>query len=383
MKKIILLAFLVFVPQITNANIYISEIMYDLEGTDSDREWVEIHNDTSQSIDLSSYYFYENSVAHRISGDQNVAAGEFAVIVDSVEKFMEDWPNYSGSIFDSSFALNNSGEEISLLDPQKQTVDNLIYNPELGAEGTGNTLQSYEGVWIPGLPTPGAENVTEPESEIDEDEGGDNSNSNSEGVSAHSSQNELSDYKPKLQVKTGIGRDRFVSTNSLIEFEIYKSDNEKGKHFWNFGDGKSDKGGKVKHSYKYAGEYNVILNSIFENHKNTSRIKVFVEDPKIEIIEHDNGVELKNVGNKELNVGEFILEIDSEKTKILKDTIISKGHSVFFESQNKPQKILLKYPNKKLYYSNSQKRAEEFCKKASDYGLNCSVHKMKEIFDRM
>jgi hypothetical protein len=385
MKKIILIALFMLVPQIAGAGVYISEIMYDLDGTDSDREWIEIHNDTDQTLDLSSYYLYESNVSHRITGDGQVLAGEFAVIVDSVEKFMEDWPNFSGKIFDSSFALNNSGEELVLQNPSKEAVDNFLYNPDLGGKGTGNSLQLYEGTLIPGEPTPGEENVKEPANE-NEDETVDNSNStsdNNSNASTHSSQNQLSDYKPKTKAKTGIGRDRRVAVNTELDFEIYLSDDQNGKFFWNFGDNRKSSGKKVKHIYKYPGEYNVVLNAFFSDYKTTSRVKVIVEEPNLQIITHNSSIEIKNVGKKEVNIGEFILEIDEKKEKILKDTIISKGHSIHFDTEESSKSVTLKYPNGQIYTTNSNERAQKFCSEAQRLGLNCNIEKIEEFFDRM
>ena len=41
--------------------IKITEIMYDLEGTDTDREWIEVHNETGTEIDLTGWKFYDGS----------------------------------------------------------------------------------------------------------------------------------------------------------------------------------------------------------------------------------------------------------------------------------------------------------------------------------
>ena len=381
MKKIFLLAFVVFVPQITNAGVYISEIMYDLDGTDSDREWVEVHNDTDTSIDLNTYFLYENNVSHKITGNQILEAGDFGVIVDSADKFMEDWSNYSGKIFDSVFSLNNTGEELVLQNEFKEAVDNFTYNPDLGAAGTGNSLQFYDGFWIPGDPTPGEINITEPEDETEIDETVDNSDP--VDGSTHSGQNEISKYKPKIQVKTGLGRDRIVSVNTPIEFEVYKSNENRGKHFWNFGDGDSSKGNKVNHIYKYPGKYNLVLNSLFKENNNTSRVSVNVFEPQIDVIQEDHRIGLKNNGEHEVNLGGFILEVGDNREEVLKDTIVSKGQVVFFNINESDGRVVLKYPNEKMYYSNSNERAEAFCQKATAYDLVCNIEKLTEIFDKI
>jgi hypothetical protein len=363
MKKIIFIFALILVPKITNAEVYISEIMYDLEGTDSDREWVEVYNDTSENVDLSTYFLYESNVAHKITGSEVLDSNEYGIIVDSVEKFKIDWPDFTGKIFDSSFSLTNVGEELILLDANKNELDKVIYSPDQGAKGTGNSLQLFEEIFIPGAPTPGEENVTEPADEnpnepVDKSNSDENSNN-----STHSGQNNVSDFSPSVKIKTGIGRDRVVSLNSPIEFEVYLSDNEKGKHFWNFGDNKKARGEKVEHFYKHIGEYNVVVNSYFETHANTSRIKVSVVNPELEITVDNNILEIKNIGNREINLGGFEIKINSETEKIIKDTIISQGQKLIFEHENMIEEYSVLYPNGKKYYSSVHEKAENFCSK--------------------
>ena len=55
--KLIQILFAVLISvSIANANVVISEIMYDPnQGSDTDLEWIEIYNDGSVSVDLSSW----------------------------------------------------------------------------------------------------------------------------------------------------------------------------------------------------------------------------------------------------------------------------------------------------------------------------------------
>ncbi len=388
-KFLILVVFIVFLlPQILEAKVYISEIMYDVSGTDTGREWIEIHNDTSENVDLSTYFLYETNVAHKItaiSSNSILNPNSFAIVADNSEKFLIDYPNFSGNLFDSVFSLNNSGEELILLDSSKNEIDKASYTVDLGANGTGNSLQFSDSIFIVGNPTPGEVNVTEPvdESVEEENENDDDGSSSSSSDSAHSSQNIISDYVPKPKIKTGIGRDRIVSINTPIEFEVYQSIDGVGKYFWNFGDGESGKKKKVEHLYKHEGEYNVVLNAYFEDYKNTSRAKIKVTEPKLEISVKDFSVIIKNIGNTELNLGEFILKVDDKKKEILKDTIISKGQNVFFDVEQIPIKIDFCYPNGVRYYSNREEKAKEICDKLENNGLKCDLSALSDFFDKM
>jgi len=158
--------------------IVINEIMYDLEGTDSGREWVEIYNFGQNSVNLSGWRFYENETDHRLSlyksnkSDRSdkidILSNGYAVIADNPEKFLIDNPNYSGILLKSSFSLKNSGELIAIRDSNLNDIDQLIYSSEWGARGDRNSSQRISpsgdsdtsSNWQAGIPTPGALNLT-------------------------------------------------------------------------------------------------------------------------------------------------------------------------------------------------------------------------------
>ena len=52
---------------LARAEVVINEIMYDLEGTDTGREWIEIYNNSNSSVDLSSYKLFEADTNHELT----------------------------------------------------------------------------------------------------------------------------------------------------------------------------------------------------------------------------------------------------------------------------------------------------------------------------
>ena len=86
----------------------ISEVTYDLPGSDSGREWIEVKNVGAESISFSDWRLFENGANHKLIPHDGVgvlAPGAYAVIVSNVEKFRTDWPHFSGILFDSVFDL--------------------------------------------------------------------------------------------------------------------------------------------------------------------------------------------------------------------------------------------------------------------------------------
>ena len=142
--------------------VVINEIMYNPLGSDEGREWIEIFNSGDSLVDLTNWKFYENQTNHTltaIQGSMILAAGDYAVIVNSSDKnkFLIDYPNYNGTLLKSSFSLNNSGESIAIKNGDL-LIDEVSYSSSLGADGDGNSLQKINNKWLAGLPTPGRAN---------------------------------------------------------------------------------------------------------------------------------------------------------------------------------------------------------------------------------
>ncbi len=144
------------VPLWSYANVSITEIMYDVSGSDAGHEWIEVRADTE--TDISDWKLFEADTNHRftiVKGTVLIPAGGFAVIADNAEKFLLDFPAFSGTLFDSSFSLGNTGETIVLRDNTGTTTDSVSYAPSWGARGDGNSLQRDDTTWTYGIPTPG------------------------------------------------------------------------------------------------------------------------------------------------------------------------------------------------------------------------------------
>ena len=158
MKKLIIL--LLLLPT-ASAQIEITEIMYNVPGSDSGREWIEIHN-LGNSTDLTTWRFFEGGSNHKLKNYTNnliLEYNEYAVIVDDPEAFLND-TNFNGTIIDSSWqSLANSGETLVLKTSKDgPVVVNITYLPADEADGNGASLQLINNSWQACYPTPGQEN---------------------------------------------------------------------------------------------------------------------------------------------------------------------------------------------------------------------------------
>jgi len=158
-----------------------SEIMYDLEGSDSGREWIEIFNfSQTETYDLSNWKLQEDETQHQLSdsgGGMSISPGTFVVIVDNPTTFQQDFPDFSGFLIDSSFSLNNSGETLVLKSTGEAGVliDETSYSSSWGGTGNGNSIGLINSSWKETEPTPGSPNVLAVQSAGDNSSTQDNS----------------------------------------------------------------------------------------------------------------------------------------------------------------------------------------------------------------
>jgi uncharacterized protein YdeI (BOF family) len=120
----------VFLNQVFSASsdIVINEIAAYPTST---HEWVEIWNRGLNPVDLKGWKFLEGGVRHGLttsSTDSIMASGEYGVITQNGNQFRLDHPEYTSSIFDSSWSgLNEGGELIGIEDAVGVVVEQFSY----------------------------------------------------------------------------------------------------------------------------------------------------------------------------------------------------------------------------------------------------------------
>ena len=172
-KKFCLIVWLCLVFLIARSAdaIVINEIMYNPDGTDTSREWIELYNNEALDVDISEWKLYENDVNHGLTvsqGDLIIPCNEYAVITDNADSFLLDYPDFNKTLIDTTFSLGNLGELICIKDNSLTLVDCVDYLPSWGADGNSKSLErknpdqeSNEDNWAESISekgTPGSEN---------------------------------------------------------------------------------------------------------------------------------------------------------------------------------------------------------------------------------
>ena len=356
---------LVFYPFFSSASVVINEIMYDLEGADGGREWVEVFNNGSEAVDLSGWRLYEADVNHKINLIKEtdnfiLPANAFAIIADDAAKFLTDWPNFSGVIFSSSFSLSNTGENLILRDSELADIDNISYDSRQGANGDSNSLQKINSNWVAIKPTPGAANS---DAQIHQFGQSQNSSASQTPSSASGAGFDSTIYIPpgKLpHIKADAGKDRTTLAGVSVEFrgKAYGLNNEplnSARFLWNFGDGVSKDGQNIEHSYSYPGKYIVVLDVISGEYSASDTFTMDVLPNGIYISEimpgPDSFVELTNKLEKEIDISRWQIRAGGKIFSLPKNTFISAKSSLAFSAAtmgvsllNNQDRVELLYP---------------------------------------
>ncbi|MCX6754145.1 MAG: hypothetical protein NTV03_03775 [Candidatus Nomurabacteria bacterium] len=313
---------------LAHAGLEITEIMYDLDGTDID--WVEIYNPDSSDVDVTKIKLLvgdsteSNHGISSYSNSQYLHKGEYGIIVSKsqISSFISKWGS-SIIIFSSSdFSLPNlskGGEgTVSINNGDKNSpLDSVTYTTSDGANGNGNSLS---GDLEELTPTPGTANSS---NNNPSDNSLDNSTDNpvDEIVDPISVKNNTPViYKivtkiiaPKI-VTAGVPFSIDHSTTGLNKEKIIL-----GKFVWNFGDGMQKQlslSDPFSYVYDYPGEYVLTLSysdSIFDTKPDaTDRLTIKVIPSGVSISSvgtyTDPFVEIENNSSYEMSLNKWILK---------------------------------------------------------------------------
>ena len=159
-------------------NIIINEIMYNPEGSDTNREWIEIYNPTKNKIEIKKVDFgivdeEKPSLGkdgihflgcHEIDKDLNIESGKFAILTNSKDGLASDYPGNDFSVYKMSFSLPNSKGYIKISnDSCKTFFSENNYDGSLAKEGYSleNENDIFKQSYVAGG-TPGEKNSEKP-----------------------------------------------------------------------------------------------------------------------------------------------------------------------------------------------------------------------------
>ncbi len=330
-----------------HAEVIINEVMYDLDGTDTGHEWIELYNTAETPVDLTGWKFSDGSnhnlntpPANGSVGSLEIEAHGYMILCDNAVTFLADHAGISGSVIDTVMSLGNSGDTLKLIDKDGIEENVMTYTSDQGGAGDGKSLsRSPDATWNGQNPTPNGDNGTDASTPPSDTTGG--------IVDPPTTDGKKSPPAPEAKIVAMVTAKTTVVANTLVHFDgsVLSPKKEKiwdGRFLWSLGDGYSRVDMKFTpfdYVYAYPGTYIVML----EYHTSpfplgadipdaTVRILITVIDPTTVIsnVFSNGAIELSNKSSYEVDLSNFILEAGAKQFVIPKNTIVLQGRKITF-----------------------------------------------------
>jgi hypothetical protein len=330
MKIAFLVALGILFPYLTFAQVQISEVMYDLPGSDTN-EWIEVENVSSGEVDISGWKLFESNVNHSlkiINGTVALSAGGFAVIANDAQAFLAAYPTYSGILYDSAFALSNSGETLVIRDAGGKDIDTVSYPVSVGAAGDGASLQRIGTTWKTGTPTPGSINA---ESSLPQQEQPANETSTTDGkVTAVYTKMSPVPEEPDPVFHVSIRGELTGTVGSEVEFaaitkEKNLNENRSAIYTWSLGDGSLKYGQTVRYSYQHPGTYVVTLKAEKGSWEAKAKLTLRIHDADMSYMAGDGYFEIRNNANQDVDLSFWRVLSNGTEHQFPEGLVVSAG----------------------------------------------------------
>ncbi len=234
----------------SGAGVVFSEIFYDTPGTDSDEEWVELYNGTSNTVDLSGWTITDNNgtgSSITLPSGTTIQSGTYLTIATNQAGFNALY-SFDADIYGSLPALNNTGDALLLSDNTSSLIDAVAWEG-----GASSGLPSGWGSSSdPSAPT--GSTIIRTVSTTDTDSFSDWSTAGANGNPQTQPAN-----TPPVAVANG---PYSGNTGFAITFSSAGSSDSDGtitSYSWNFGDGNTSTSANPSHTYVQAGSYTAEL----------------------------------------------------------------------------------------------------------------------------
>jgi len=310
---LIFFALLIFINTAQAKNLIFTEIMYDPEGSDNDQEWLEIFNFSTSTIEINSDWRFNDGSNHLLNlyqGNNQIATSSFFIITADAENFLNNYPDFDQTIFESSLNLNNTSDILQLLN-NDTLINEITYISDWGANGNNKTLEKID--------------IYNPQSNWQE------------SYILHGTPGAESSSPPPNQAPIAIAGDDINGyVNEEITFDAnasYDPDGDQLNFFWDLAGLTSSTDAVTTYQFSQIGTYTITLIINDNQASSTDSLTIIIEEeinPPIiidniiinELLPNPEGsddyewIELKNENENIISLENFYLEDNSDKKYI-------------------------------------------------------------------
>lgn len=323
MIRNILLSFILIIPGLSFADVYVSEVAWMGDGTSANNEWLELFNDGTSDVSLDGWSLRAVDGSPDITLSGSIASGEYFILErtsdESVSGVSADLI-YSGALANTGevLVLSNNGSEVDRVDGSGGWSIG-------GDNGTKETLQRSGSGWKTAAPTPRAGEG----SSVSEDTEETNSSSESSGGST-----EARVYGPAISIEADTSVTGYVgnrTTLSATAFDKYGKEFKKAVYVWSFGDGGEGVGKSVAHTYVYPGTYQAVVHARYGMWEIEEEVTVSILAAPISVVRvNGDAVVLINESSNRVDMSGWHLVQQGTRFTVPDRTFVLAGAEVAF-----------------------------------------------------
>jgi len=322
MFRILCISVILFFPAWSHAQVLINEIAWMGTDADANDEWIELRNSTSGEVTLDGWTLSDgNALTINLAG--TLKSNEIVVLERTDDNTL---PQPAFLIYTG--ALPNGGATLTLRDSASVVIDQVVGGTNWSNIGGLNTIpkqtpqRTESGSWVTGIPTPGAQNIDQPNTESQAtgaqsttvSGGGTILRGGSGSIIVSSSPRNSGEVAAPQKLTVSIKAPSIAYVNQAIHLEVIPEGIGKTflnslKYIWNFGDTYTAHGRAPAHVFKYPGEYFIVVQAEYGQHTAMSRHEITVLETALTLQYSPLGdVIIKNDSRYEIDIGGFIVE---------------------------------------------------------------------------
>ncbi len=333
-------------PYIVHAEVIINEISWMGNNSSANAEWIELWNNSDESVNFSGWTLVAVDDSPRITLSGTLRPHEYYLLERTAETSVPDI--VANSIY--SGALANTGEHLVLKDDLSNVIDEIDATSgwPAGDNTKKETMQRVGDSWItaPGTPKQsnrGAEDVSDTTSV-------ENHPTSPQDTSAEEKE-DVEKIKPDPTYTAKMDMPEYVLAGVDFPVRVQVTKNmgvetlkniSRGRFIWVMGDGRQYdlmKNNDIHHIFYYPGTYVVTLvyysSPLNSEPDSIHRKKILVIPPALEIIgaTDDQGIIIENSSSKIIDMDQWKIHYQNHEYVFPRYTTIGSQQKLFLSSR--------------------------------------------------